>query len=120
MEIVELRVGTWGVEEGYDVGSYSVVRCEAEQLGHWVKHLDERRSRGVTYTIYRTSEGTILVYVYEWSRWANEVDSAMIHEYATLEEAAEHYRQVLERAGVIPRRVMSLAEWRALRADAQE
>jgi len=115
MKQVRLWEGTRGACD-----DYVWVVFDGESLGSWTESLDDRGNRGVTYAVYRTSEGTIIVHKVRWSRWSDESDSAMILEFASLEAAATHYRRELENAGVIERKMLTLAEWRGLRSAEDE
>jgi uncharacterized protein Usg len=112
MKRVRLWEGSRGTSSGYDASSYEWLEVEAESLGSWTEWLDDRGNRGVTYDVYRTAEGTIIIHKVTWSRWSDERDYALIVEFATLEQAAEHYRRELENARIIERKVLSLDEWR--------
>jgi hypothetical protein len=115
MEQVRLWEGRRGSVGGCDDSDYIIVTFDGESLGSWSEHLDDRGNRGVTYDIYRTSEGTVIVHKVTWSRWSNEDDYALIIEYDSLEDAAQHYRRELENAGIIQRQHLTLEQWRATR-----
>lgn len=112
MEQVRLWEGWRGTVGGSDDSDYIIVTFDGESLGSWTEHLDDRGNRGVTYEVYRTAEGSIIIHKLTWSRWSDERDYALIVEFATLEQAAEYYRRELENAGIIERKVLTLGEWR--------
>ena len=112
MTQVRIWEGRRGAVLGSDDSDYIIVTFDGESLGSWTEHLDDRGNRGVTYEVYRTVEGTIIVHRVTWSRWSNEDDTALIVEYDSLEDAAQYYRRELENAGIIDRRVLTLDEWR--------
>jgi len=120
MEQIKVCGWTAGYPRGYDNSRYEWVTFEGEELGRWQEYDDERGHRGVSYTIYRTGDGTIALHRVKWSRWADEDDYGTLLEYDSLEEASEEWRDVLENAGVLPRPVLTLAEWRARRSAEDE
>jgi hypothetical protein len=120
MEQIKVWVGRRGTRDGYDNSRYEWVTFEGEELGRWKEYDDERGDRGVSYTIYRTGDGTIVLHRVKWSRWADEYDYGRLLEYDSLEAASDEWRYVLENAGVLPRPVLTLAEWRVLRSDEDE
>ena len=120
MEQVRIWEGVRGVVGGHEVSEFVVVAFEAERLGSWTALEDERGNRGDTYTFYRSEGGSIIVHIEHWSRWANELDSAEIEEYDSIESCLVVYRKQLENAGVVQRRVLTLDEWRANRKDRKE
>jgi hypothetical protein len=112
MEQVKVWVGRRGTRDGSDNSRYDWITFDGELLGRWQKVDDERGNRGTSYTIYTSSEGTVVLYRVKWSRWADESDYATLIEYSSIDHMAKDWRYVLENAGVIPRRTLSLAEWR--------
>ena len=112
MTQVRIWEGRRGSVGGRDDSDYIIVTFDGEAIGSWTEHLDDRGNRGVTYDVYRTDEGTIIVHRVAWSRWENEDDTALIVEYDSLDDAAQYYRRELENAGIIERRVLTLNEWR--------
>ena len=112
MKPITLWDGKKNARNGYDHSNYTLIQFTGEELGTWGMTFDDNDTRGVTYTIFRTETGSIIVHRHEWSRWQGEGDYAKVYEFASLDAAAERYRTILENAGVISRRVVSLAEWR--------
>jgi hypothetical protein len=120
MEQVRLWEGRRGTVGGSDDSDYIIVAFDGESLGSWTEHIDDRGNRGVTYTVYRSSEGTIIIHKVTWSRWEGETDYALVIEYDSLDDAAHYYRRELENAGIIERRVLTLEAWRALQKYRKE
>ena len=112
MTPVRIWEGRRGSVGGCDDSDYIIVTFDGELLGSWTEHLDDRGNRGVTYDVYRTTEGTIIIHKVTWSRWEGESDYALVIEYDSLDDAAQYYRCELENAGIIERRVLTLDEWR--------
>ena len=112
MEQVRIWEGVRGVVGGHEVSEFVVVSFVGERLGSWTALEDERGNRGDTYTFFRSEGGSIIVHVEHWTRWSDELDSAEIEEYDSIESCAVVYRKQLENAGVVQRRVLTLDEWR--------
>jgi len=117
MDRIRVWEGVRRVVNGHDDSNYEWIEFEGEQLGTWTEYVDDRDTRGVTYSIYRTAQGTIIVHISRWSRWANEADYGTVVEYDTVEEASRYYRRELENAGIIQRQVLTLDAWRAKQKD---
>jgi surface antigen len=120
MTQVRIWEGRRGSVGGCDDSDYIIVTFDGESLGSWTEHLDDRGNRGVTYDVYRTAEGTIIMHKVTWSRWEGESDYALVIEYDSLDDAAQYYRRELENAGIIERRVLTLDAWRALQKYRKE
>jgi hypothetical protein len=96
-----------------DCSSYEIVEFCGTELGYWQDVDDPWRNRGTDFRVFQTEDGMILIHRVDWSRWANEDTFGIILEFVNLTEAIQRgWRTVLENAGVIPRRVRSLKEWR--------
>ena len=118
---IKVWVGRKGARNGYDNSDYEIIEIVGQELGYW-RDTDDPvwNNRGTDFRVFRTEEGTILIHRTDWSRWENEDTLATILEFASLEDAAKNgWRRVLENAGVIPRRVRSLREWRRERQQAE-
>jgi hypothetical protein len=121
METVKVWVGRKGACCGFDNSDYTIIEFAGEELGYW-REVDDPvwQNHGTDYRIYRTEDESILIHRTDWSRWANEDTYASILEFASLEDAIKAgWRTVLENAGVIPRRVRSLREWRRQKQQAE-
>jgi len=117
MKTYQVWVGRKGARNGMDCSNYEIVEFRGTELGYW-RDVDDPvwRNRGTDFRVFQTEDGSIIIHRVDWSRWANEDTFGSILEFADLAEAARRgWRTVLENAGVIPRRVRSLREWRAER-----
>ena len=122
METTKIWIGRKGARNGLDNSDYEIVEFTGQELGYW-RDTDDPiwNNRGTDFRAFQTEEGTILIHRVDWSRWANEDTFANILEFASLNDATRSgWRTVLENAGVIPRRVRSLREWRAERERQQQ
>jgi hypothetical protein len=122
METIKIWIGRKGARNGLDNSDYEIVEFTGQELGYW-RDTDDPiwNNRGTDFRAFQTEEGTILIHRVDWSRWANEDTFANILEFASLNDATRSgWRTVLENAGVIPRRVRSLREWRAERERQQQ
>jgi hypothetical protein len=81
----------------------SIIQFEGEELGVHTVYYDEFETRGVTFRVFRTTEGEILIHKYAWEyppvsleRWANARDRvptteekwALVYVFSDLERAA--------------------------------
>jgi len=122
METIKIWIGRKGARNGLDNSDYEIVEFTGQELGYW-RDTDDPiwNNRGTDFRAFQTEEGTILIHRVDWSRWANEDTFANTLEFASLNDATRSgWRTVLENAGVIPRRVRSLREWRAERERQQQ
>jgi len=120
METIKIWEGRKGAKNGCDDSDFQIIEFTGQQLGYLRTSDDPWDNRGTDYRIYQTHEGLIVIHRTDWSRWENEDTRATIFEFASLEEATKNgWRRVLENAGVIPRRVRSLREWRRERQQAE-
>jgi hypothetical protein len=112
METIKVWQGVQRTVRGVDVSNFEEVVFTGERIGYW-EDVDQWGTRGNTFYIFRTDEGTVVIHEVKWSRWQNEDTRAAVYEFADLNEAAcDGWQYVLENAGVILRPVMSLTEWR--------
>ena len=120
METIKIWEGRRGTRNGFDNSNYTIIEFQGRQLGYWRETYDPWDNDGFDYRIYQTEENLIVIHRINWSRLANEDTYASILEFDSLEAAVNAgWRQVLENAGVLPRRVRSLREWRAERERQQ-
>jgi len=117
MELIKVWIGRKGARNGFDNSEYEILEFTGQELGFWwVVNDAVWGNRGTDYRVFRTEDGTILIHRVDWSRWAGEDTFASIIEFSSIEDAIKAgWRRVLENAGVIPRRIRSLREWRAER-----
>lgn len=116
MEAIKIWAGRKGARNGCDCSNFEVIEFRGTELGWQREGGDSWDNRGVDYGVYQTEEGTILIHRIVWSRWVGEDTVATVLTFDSLDEAVKAgWRNVLENAGVIPRRVRSLREWRAER-----
>jgi hypothetical protein len=121
MKTHKVWVGRKGAKNGCDDSDFQLVEFSGTELG-WLRISDDPiwDDHGTDYRIFQTEDNTILIHRVRWSRWQGEDTFADVLEYSSLAEAAKAgWRRVLENAGVIPRRVRSLREWRAERERQQ-
>jgi len=121
MKTHQIWVGRKGARNGFDNSDYEIIEFTGQELGYW-RDVDDPvwRNRGTDFRIFQTDESTIIIHRVDWSRWEGEDTFASILEFADLTEAVRAgWRTVLENAGVIPRRVRSLREWRRERERQQ-
>jgi hypothetical protein len=117
MKTYKIWTGRAGAKNGCDDSDVQQIELAGEELG-WLRVSDDPiwDDRGMDYRVFRTENNTILIHRIRWSRWQGESTYADVLEFPSLAEAAKAgWRRVLENAGVIPRRVRSLREWRAER-----
>ena len=118
---IKVWVGRKGARNGYDNSDYEIIEIVGQELGYW-RDTDDPvwKNRGTDFRVFRTEEDTIVIHRVDWSRWEGEDTYASILEFENLNEAADAgWRIMLENAGVIPRRVRSLREWRRERERQQ-
>ncbi|MCD6552438.1 MAG: hypothetical protein J7M16_00350 [Anaerolineae bacterium] len=78
METIEVQVGTYVVGNGGIVqDSRRPVVFEGEEVAKHTEYFYDNGqrlsdTRGVTQTLYRVSDGRLVVHVEEWSRWQGE------------------------------------------------
>jgi len=72
MSTITLKVGSEIVIDGRTQENLRPVAFEGEEVGSRRYYTDERASRGVDETLYRTADGRLVVYVEDWSRWQGE------------------------------------------------
>ena len=121
MKTYQVWIGRKGARNGFDNSDYEIIEIDGEELGFW-RNTDDPvwNNEGTDYRVFQTEEGTILIHRVNWSRLQGEDTFASVLEFASLDDAAKSgWRRVLENAGVLPRRVRSLREWRAERERQQ-
>jgi hypothetical protein len=121
MKTYQVWTGRKGARNGCDNSEYEIIEFTGQELG-FLREVEDPTwdNRGTDYRVFRTEDGTVLIHRVDWSRWANEDTFANVFEFASLEDAIKAgWRRMLENAGVIPRRVRSLREWRAERERQQ-
>jgi len=91
MESITLQIGSIiGGSSGQVNDNRRTVKFEGEQLASVTQYgYNERTAgitdtRGVTETLYKTSDDRLIVHVDDWSRWQGEPNTEQIHE---IEEA---------------------------------
>ena len=72
MESVTLKVGSVTVIDGREQDNLRPVSFEGELVGSRREYTDERGTRGVDQSLYRTADGRLVVYIEDWSRWQAE------------------------------------------------
>jgi hypothetical protein len=121
METIKIWEGRRGTRNGFDNSNYTIIEFQGRQLGYWRETYDPWDNDGCDYRIYQTDENLIVIHRTDWTRLANEDTYASILEFDSLEAAVNAgWRRVLENAGVLPRRVRSLREWRRERERQQQ
>jgi len=120
MKTYQVWTGRKGAHNGYDHSEYENIEFVGQELGYWRDSDGVWNNDGIDYRVFQTEDGSILINRIRWSRMQNEDTYADILEFASLNDAAKSgWRRVLENAGVIPRRIRSLQEWRAERQNQQ-
>jgi len=72
MSTITLKVGSEVVIDGRTQENLRPVTFEGEEVGSRRWFTDDRGTRGVDETLYRTADGRLVVYVEDWSRWQGE------------------------------------------------
>ena len=85
MDTITLQVGSEVVIDGHMQENLRPVTFEGEKLGNRRWFTDDRGTRGVDETLYRTADGRLVVYVENWSWWPGEPDS---HKLVEVQPAA--------------------------------
>ena len=122
METIKIWEGRRATLNGFDNSDYEIIEIVGRELGYW-RDVDDPiwNNYGTDFRVFQTEEGTILIHRVNWSRVQNDDTYATVLEFASLDDAAKSgWRRVLENAGVIPRRVRSLREWRRERERQQQ
>jgi hypothetical protein len=94
-----------------------VIQFVGEELGDHTVYYDEFETRGVTFRVFRTADGEILIHKCQWEyppvtleRWERERDLvptteehwALVYVFSSVERAAEAgFHSVLERLNLI-------------------
>ena len=121
METIKIWEGRRGAKNGFDNSDYTVIEFQGGQLGYWRETYDPWDNRGCDYRIYQTNENLIVIHRTDWSRWQGEDTLGSFVVYGNVNDAVKAgWRTVLENAGVLPRRVRSLREWRRERERQQQ
>ena len=83
---ITVHVGTVQTgHSGQTNDNRSVVQFEGEELGSWTEYGPDRDgnitdTRGVTETLYKTTDGRLIVHVDDWSRWQGEPSTVSLCE----------------------------------------
>jgi len=72
METITLHIGRSVIVGGCQQDNLRPVQFEGELIGSRREFIDERGTRGVDQSLYRTADGRLIVYVENWSRWQGE------------------------------------------------
>jgi len=86
METVKLDIGSVIVVNGRRQRNLRTVEFIGERLAERTRYGYSDRTgqlsdlRGVTETLYRTSDGRLVVYIEDWSRWQNEPTTYTLRE----------------------------------------
>jgi len=84
MEKINVKVGTRRTLQSGQVDDNSTpVEFEAEELADVTVYDGDDDTRGVTWTLYRTTDDRLVVYVEDWTKWQGETS------HFTLQEADE-------------------------------
>lgn len=75
MATITLQTGSETTIDGRQQDNLRPVTFEGEEVGSRRYYTDERGTRGVDETLYRTADGGLVVYVEDWSRWQGETSS---------------------------------------------
>jgi len=78
METITLEIGSETTIDGCRQDNLRPVTFEGEEVGSRHYYTDERGTRGVNETLYRTADGGLVVYVEDWSRWQGEISSCKL------------------------------------------
>jgi hypothetical protein len=102
---------------GFEDADYEVVVFNGEEIGTWGDLFYDLNSRSVTIRVFKTEENTIVFHRFECVRREDgEEQYSYVYEYPDFETAADAgWRKVLEDIRAIPRRSLTLREWRAQR-----
>ena len=71
MEDIELQIGRIVYGNGWTNNTQQTVKFQGERLGRWM-YYDDDDTRGVTQTLYRAADGTLVVHIEDWSKWQGE------------------------------------------------
>jgi len=107
MATINIWKGTKRVVRGNTYKTVAYVTFDGECLGVCWEEYD---SRGVETTVFRSSDGRIIVHQERWSRWEGEETRADVFVFPSIEDAADAFRWELEQAGIIPRPTLTLDE----------
>jgi hypothetical protein len=86
METIKIFVGSVVAgSSGQQNDTRRLVQFEGEQLGQYTEYGEGRDggitdTRGVTQTLYKTTDGRLLVHVDNWSRWQGEPSIEALHQ----------------------------------------
>ncbi len=72
METITLEIGAVTVIDGREQDDMRPVEFAGEKVGNRRWFTDDRGTRGIDETLYRTADGRLVVYVEDWSRWQGE------------------------------------------------
>ena len=107
MATINIWKGTKRVVRGNTYKTVAYVTFDGECLGVCWEEYD---SRGVETTVFRSSDGRIIVHQERWSRWEGEETRADVVVFPSIEDATDAFRWELEQAGIIPRPTLTLDE----------
>jgi len=75
-EQISLRIGSEFFDQsGHCHDDWRSVEFEGERLAELERYVGSDSTRGTTETLYRASDGRLIVHRYDWSRWQGEPDT---------------------------------------------